>query len=68
MASGAMLISEKLNRDNYYVWSKIARSDLVEKKCWDAIDPGFIGENGQFPESFSETQREKKMTVLWRTF
>jgi len=36
----------KLNRDNYYMWSRIARPDLIERKCWDAAVRGFLDESG----------------------
>lgn len=31
----------KLSKNNYYVWSRRARAELVERNCWNAVDPGF---------------------------
>jgi len=32
---------QKLQLDNYYVWSRRAKEELTERNCWNAIDPGF---------------------------
>jgi hypothetical protein len=32
---------EKLDSDNYRYWSLIAQGVLVNKGCWDAVDPGY---------------------------
>jgi len=32
---------QKLQVDNYYVWSRRAKAELIERNCWNAIDPGF---------------------------
>lgn len=31
----------KLSSDNYHTWSIRARAALVQKGCWEAIDPGY---------------------------
>jgi len=54
----------RLNRENHYVWSKIAQSDLVLMKCWDAVDPGFGDEGGQSISSFSISQKAKNAAAL----
>ena len=32
---------QKLQVHNYYVWSRRAKAELIERNCWNAIDPGF---------------------------
>ena len=31
----------RLNQHNYYVWAIRTQAGLVEKNCWNAVDPGF---------------------------
>jgi hypothetical protein len=33
----------RLNQHNYYVWAIPTHAGLVEKNCWNAVDPGFDG-------------------------
>ncbi|KFM59138.1 Retrovirus-related Pol polyprotein from transposon TNT 1-94, partial [Stegodyphus mimosarum] len=31
----------KLNRDNYHTWCIRSRAVLVQKRCWEAVEPGY---------------------------
>lgn len=31
----------KLNGENYHSWAIRARASMVQKKCWEAVDPGY---------------------------
>ena len=51
----------RLNGDNYHAWSIRARACLVQKRCWEAIEPGFGPEMNQ-----AETQKnEQALTLLF---
>jgi len=54
----------RLNRDNYYVWTKLARSDLIERKCWEAVVPGFVDADGNPAETLTEVQADKNDRAL----
>ena len=32
---------KKLDGENYHAWAIRARAVMVQKKCWEAIDPGY---------------------------
>lgn len=49
----------KLAADNYHTWSIRARAALVQKGCWDAIEPGYSEEM---------TDKEKKVDNKALTF
>ncbi|KAK9680550.1 hypothetical protein QE152_g39008 [Popillia japonica] len=31
----------KLEENNYFPWSVKAKAALIQKQCWEAIDPGY---------------------------
>ena len=31
----------KLVKGNYYAWSRKAKAELVERNCWNVIEPGY---------------------------
>ncbi|KAL1483377.1 hypothetical protein MTO96_033245 [Rhipicephalus appendiculatus] len=50
----------KLSSDNYHTWSIRTRAALVQKGCWEAIDPGFsVG---------AMNEREKAIDIKALTF
>lgn len=51
----------KLNGDNYHTWSIRARAALVQKRCWDAIEPGY-------GTDMTENERKKNDEALTLLF
>lgn len=51
----------KLNGDNYQSWSIRARAVLVQKSCWEAIEPGY-------DRQMSENERKKNDEALTLLF
>lgn len=51
----------KLNGENYHAWSIRARAALVQKKCWDAVEPGYGIE-------MTENERKKNDEALTLMF
>ena len=58
------MAEEKSYRDNYYIWSKIAESDLEEKGCWEAVNPGYLGADGKEIAELDRTQAEKNKRAI----
>ncbi|KAK9737723.1 hypothetical protein QE152_g10508 [Popillia japonica] len=41
----------KLEETNYFPWSVRTKAALIQKQCWEAIDPGYSAPMSYFPWS-----------------
>lgn len=53
---------KKLDGDNYHAWAIRARAVMVQKRCWEAIDPGYG------PEDMTDAQKKKNDEALTLLF
>ena len=51
----------RLNKGNYYAWSRRVKSELVEKNGWIAIEPGYGNVN---PSDYNEVQSRANRKAL----